>query len=561
MPESRTVTPSFCSNCGNRLRSGARFCPNCGFEITPKSSRRSLPSMDDNQGDEAVETPAQPVEIVETGSENAPLPSEPAPEKTAPEETAEPAQPEVLGYQLNLDAVAPQARGRVLLALRQVLGITPADAQSYVAAAPILLAVGLSSEMAETLQNALNNAGAQVSVQSPPPPPEPQKTLEPAPEPKRRLRKQAETVQKFEVRQGLRTVTGLDIGKTYSYLAFSRAEGEHLSVAPEMVRIDAQTAIPTALQPAREGYPFAYGETALNNWVKAPETVHLGLLDQIGEVNDEEILPAVRKFFEILAGRLDEVLMPGALSIAEGASTTLGIPTEWDQGRIERLMDAAVQAGFPINRFAPRPLAALTFHLQQGTLLQHAGKEKTMVIDWGGSTLCISFVEHGSEMIKPQVFEHFELPLGGAWFDDIIRKQLLLQLPPDLSEEDHRALFLFTRSFKEQMSRGFVDGRNAHTQYCVIPAGAPPTRLRMTQAEFEEKTAEGRDQFRRSLSNSITDIGLKPEHLDHVVVCGGGAHWYFVREIIRSTLKQVPLIAANPEETVARGLAAYRLIY
>jgi molecular chaperone DnaK (HSP70)/ribosomal protein L7/L12 len=500
--------------------------------------------------------PGQPDEIA--------APIETAPPSSAGSDqykTPQPPQPEVLGYQLTLAAVAPQARGRVLLALRQVLGLTPADAQAYVSSAPILLAVGLSPDMAETLSAALKNAGAQITIQAPPPPPEKEKSSQPSPEPKRRLRKQAETVQKFEVRQGLRTVTGLDIGKTYSYLAFCRAEGERLSAAPEMVRFEAQTAIPTALQPAREGYPFTYGDAALIQWVKAPETVHLGLLDQIGEMKDEDILPSVRKFFEVLARRLDEVLMPGALSMVEGASTTIGIPTEWDQGRIERLMDAAVQAGFPINRFAPRPLAALTFHLQQGTLTQRAGKEKTLVIDWGGSSLCLSFVENGSEMIKPQVFEHIEVPLGGAWFDDIIRSHLLTQLPADLNEEDRRSLVLFTRSFKDQMSRAFTDGRNSHTQYCVIPAGAPPTRLRMTQAEFEEKTAEGREQFRRSLVNAVADIGLKPEHLNHVIVCGGGARWYFVREAIRSTLEQIPLIAANPEESVARGLAAYRLIF
>lgn len=535
-------TPSFCSNCGNRLRPGACFCASCGKAVQPKTSaaQGSLPEP------EAVPLPAPAVEaaleIVETPS----MPSAPL-------------EPEILGYKLMLEAVPAQARGRVVLALRQVLGLSPQDAGLYAASAPVLLAVGLTPEMAGVLSNALNHAGAQVSIEEPPAPPTPPRSSEPIPEPKRRMAKVAETVNRMDFRAGLRTVTGLDIGQTFSYLAYARADGERLVMPPEMLRFEAKTGVPTALKPAHEGSAMAFGDAALVEWQKNPSDVTLGLLDQIGE--SDEILPLVRRYLEVLAARLNEVLMPGALSMADGASTTLGIPAEWDQGRIERLLQMAIEAGFPVNRVAPRPLAALTCHLQQGTLRQGSETEKTMVIDWGGHSLGISFVEHGTQLAKPQVFEHFQYDLGGCLWDEILLKRLSSQLPPELAEEDQRALLLFTRGFKEQMSRVFNEGKTVHTQYCVIPAGSAPIRVRLDKSEFEELTAEQREGLRQALSQSVNDIGLKPAHINHVIVAGGGAKWYFIREAVRSILEQVPIIGTNPEETFARGLAAYRLLF
>jgi molecular chaperone DnaK (HSP70) len=287
-------------------------------------------------------------------------------------------------------------------------------------------------------------------------------------------------------------------------------------------------------------------------------------LEGIGD--DEQALAVLQRFLEKMAQRLTEVLTPGALSIADGASANLGVPADWDQGRIERLAHAAMEAGFPVSRVAPRPLAALACHLQQGTIKPGAGTEKTLVVDWGGSSLALSFIEHGPDLPKPQVFEHIEHPLGGDWFDQRLFDRITGQLAPgpaafgrELGEQDYRELLLFARKFKEQMSRAFAEGKNAYSQYCIIPAGSAPLRIRLEQSEFESLAAEGRDRFRAALAEALNTVSLKPEHIDHLILAGGGAAWYFAREDARLTLGQVPIIGTNPQETFARGLAVYRL--
>lgn len=537
MSDPSYAPPDVCTSCGQPLRPGARFCGECGARVVT-----AQPPAPPQQPEPPVASPARPQAV----------PSQPpAPPGSPP------------GYQITLQAVAPAARGRVLQTLRQALGLNPRDAQTYVAAAPVLLAVGLTPDMAERLRLTLVSAGAVVSVHEPPAPqvtPAVVEVREPAPEPIRRMAATARTVRQTASRPGLRTVTGLDLGHTYSYLAYARAEGQEMVTPPDLVRFEAQTSIPSAIRLAGEGRGMSFGNGALTDWLKQPEAVQIGFLEAVG-VDDGSILPVARNFIEALARRLSEVLGPEALAGSGGASAALGIPAGWDESRADLLLEAAAQAGFPVSMAVPQPLAALAHHRQQGTLRPARTTGLDMVVDWGGSGLRTSFVERGGDLAEPVVFEHVELPLGGDLFDALLLDWLVPQLPPELNDEDGRALALFARDFKNQMSRSFAEGKSEHAQYCVIPAGAPPMRVRLGRSEFEKMSAEIRAQFQQVLLEAVGNVGLENRHIEQVILVGGSGRWYFAREAIRSTLGRVPLVGTRPEEAVARGLAVYGLTF
>lgn len=547
MNETPAPTSAFCYNCGSSLRPGARFCPSCGARTQPAEAT----TTDDSQGDASLFREAFSGEKERRADESESMPQQP---KEQVEEDLAPT-----GYSILLDSIPPQARGRTILALRQALNLSQQDAAMYIASAPLLLATGLPPEMAEMLRAALTNAGAVVTIKEPPVRDAPKRTT-PAPEPHRRLASQDKTVQmkRIQVKTGVSTVTGLDLGTTNGYLAFARADGNRLAAAPEMVNFDSQAAIPAVIRWEGEDKPIAIGLEALKIWVQTPSLVRFEMLDQVGE--DDAVLPILRAFFEVLAGRVSRVLMPGALAIAEGANTKLAVPADWDIGRRERLVEMATQAGFPVSRVVPAPVAIVAHHRQQGTLRQEDRQEKTMVIDWGGNSLAISFVEHGEGLDRPNVFEHIERPLGGNWFDQIIVAALEQQLFRPLDETDQRAFLLFARRFKEQMSNAFMEGKNVYAQYCAVQSGAQPARVQLSRSEFEAIASEGLALFQQSITGVVEAVGLQPEHLDHVILAGGGGRWYFAREAIRSALRQIPLIGANPEEACSRGLAVYNLV-
>jgi molecular chaperone DnaK len=89
----------------------------------------------------------------------------------------------------------------------------------------------------------------------------------------------------------------------------------------------------------------------------------------------------------------------------------------------------------------------------------------------------------------------------------------------------------------------------------VIPAGAPPSPVRITRAELEELLRDARARLAEALPQAVARLGFKPEHIDHVLLAGGGARWWFAREAVRAALGIVPRLWPRPEETAARGLA------
>ncbi len=439
--------------------------------------------------------------------------------------------------------------------LQQSLGLNAANANAYIASAPVLLAIGLNEDAAMRLRAALVGAGAFVSIQGPPPPPPPaeEKARPPKPEPVRKMAATMRTLREIPERRGLRTVTGLAIGRTFSYLAYARAEGRRLVAPPDFIRFDARILLPTALKPAGGGSGETVGLAALAQWPRYPEDVRIGFLTEMGKDDGQSVI-TLRSYLKAMAFRLAEVLGPDSLDAHSGSETNISIDPEWADDMARLLATTAEDAGFPVARVVPDPLAALSFNLQKGLLKAVHGVEHIMVVDWGGQGLSISFIERCDDK-EPVVFDTTDFPMGGMWLDMIIENWLRQKLPEELPDEDRRALTLFAHDFKEEASRSFADGRTEHVQYCVTPAGTPPTRLVITRSEMESLLKDAKEQLQKILVEAVVRIGFKPEHLDQILLVGGGARWYFAREAVRTALGRVPLMSPQPEESIARGLA------
>ncbi|MHB0877407.1 MAG: ribosomal protein L7/L12 [Anaerolineae bacterium] len=521
-----------CPSCGRPVRATARFCPACGARV-------------------AAATAAVPPQTT------APRQMQTSPPATAADATAPPADVALpgsgSGARLYLQAAGPMPV-RVLQALRQSLGLGPRDAQAFIAAAPVLLAVDVPPVIAESIRAALSAAGATVVVDAPPPAiPEPEP--EPEPEPRRRLAVTSRMWRERALPSGPRTVTGLDVGGTCSRLAYVRAEGLQAITHADLLRFDARTSVPNALRSDAEGRALAYGAAALQAWLADPTSVRWPTATGTGSEGSRPM----RLFLEGVARRLSEVLGAAALDVATGATTSLGIPTALDDDAIAALAGAAEGAGFPVQALVPWPLAAITYHTHQGALPPPGGREWLMVVDWGGSALRLAFVERGEASAEPVVIESVDGPPGGLALDALLTEWLLPQLPPGLSDEDRRALDLFVRDYKEQVSRSFAEGKNEHSQYCVVPVGTPPTRIRMSRTQFEGMAAPVLAQLGEALLGACATVGMPPKHVDQVILVGGNGRWYFAREAIRTTLRRVPHIGPRPEEAIARGLAVHGL--
>jgi len=528
MSDTPAASPTrFCMACGTPVPAAGRFCMKCGKPQTPPETAAPAPGV----------PPSQPAPPSAVAPPSAPPPPAPLPA------------PAATGYQVTLTDAGPY-KGRVIIALRQLLQLDAPTAGRFVAAAPAILAVGLSQEMAERLRATLVGAGATVQVQGPPAPVETAGQVAaqaaPKPEPVRSIAETALTIRQSVPHRGPRTLTGLALGRGGSYLAYGRAEASRLLAPPDFIRLDARTMIPTAIRLAGRGGPEVCGNRALTNWVQDPSEVCLGFTEELG-LDDGASLPATRAFLKFLNSRLVEVLGPGAADAADGAATTVALCCGRSEPLARLLADVAGQAGFPVVQVVPEPLAAVASYLTQNS----AQPQHFLVIDWGSQGLDLSVVEDAT------VIDHVEYPLGGMWFDMLLEGWLAERLPGSLSDEDRRALTLFARQFKESASAAFAEGRAEHVQYCVLPVGLPPTRISIAKDELDALFHDSRAQFETTVAESPARVGFEAGHFDQVVMVGGAARCYFARDAVRTALGRIPMVAPNPEEAIARGLVVW----
>ena len=526
----------FCPSCGASLSAEARFCVTCG---TPRSRAAEAPFAAAPGPSPSAAAPAPP-----------PFAAAPAP--PPPQPTPAPA---AGGYQVTLLNPGPY-RGRVLLALRQGLGLDPAGAAQFMAAAPVVLVVGSTAETAERIRGALVAAGAAVQVQGPPAPAQIAPSSPPKPDPQRSMKAAVRHIREAVVRRGPRTLTGLALGRGCTYLAYGRAEGGRLISSPDFIRVDARTMVPSAVRLAGDAGVEAFGNRALSAWVQEPSDVSLEFAEELGQ-EGSATTDSARLFLKFLNYRLAEVLGPGAADRNEASATAVAVPADWPEGRANVLAGAVEQAGFPVVQLVPEPLAAVASCLpppgQASAKTQHF-----LVIDWGSHGLRLSVVEDRQDAAGPAVIDQVEHPLGGVWFDMILENWLAERLAADLADEDRRALSLFARQFKEEASASFGEGRSDHVQYCVVPAGLPPTRISISKAELDRLFDEARTQFQAAVAAAPGRVGFRPEHFDQVVVAGGSARLYFARDAVRAALGgRTLLFPQSPEETIARGLVLW----
>lgn len=466
-----------------------------------------------------------------------PFPAPPAPQPAAS-----------TGFQVTLTN-AGLYRGRVLVALRQLLQLDAPTALQFINAAPVTLAVGMTPDMAERLRATLVGSGAEVQVQGPPPPPQVAAPKAPKPEPHRSMAVTVRRIRERPAHRGARTLTGLALGRGCSYLAYGRAQGSRMLAAPDFIRIEARTMVPTAIRLASRSSTELFGNRALLSWVQDPAEANVNFAEDLG-LDAPTALPAARAFLKFLNYRLVEVLGPESTAASEGAATALAISPDCPEPLQKAIAETVEQSGFPLVQLVPEPLAAAAGYLREDS------SGHLLVIDWGSHGLDISVVESTPDA-APTVIDHVEHSIGGMWFDAILERWLEERLGAELSDEDRRALSLFARQFKEEASASFADGRGQHVQYCVVPAGTLPTRITISRQEMDELFAESRGQFQTAVAEAPGRVGFRAEHFDQIIVAGGASRMYFTREAVRTALGAPAMVPASPEESIARGLVLW----
>src|SRR5918992_97841 len=217
--------------------------------------------------------------------------------------------------------------------------------------------------------------------------------------------------------------------------------------------------------------------------------------------------------------------------------------------------EAGQIAGLEVLRIINEPTAAA---LAYG--LDKEGADQTiLVFDLGGGTFDVSILELGEGVFEVKA-TNGDNHLGGDNFDKAVVDWMVAEFKRDqgidlaadrmalqrLYEAGEKAKIELSSTMSTQINLPFIT---------ATPEGPKHLDLQLTRAKLEELTADLLERTVGPTKQCLTDAGIDPSGIDHVVLVGGMTRMPAVQGKVKQLIGKEPHKGVNPDEVVAVGAA------
>lgn len=240
-------------------------------------------------------------------------------------------------------------------------------------------------------------------------------------------------------------------------------------------------------------------------------------------------------------------------SVTEAVIT---VPAYFTDAQRQATKDAGQIAGLNVKRIINEPTAAA---LSYG--LDKEEDQKVMVYDLGGGTFDVSIIEMG-EGVTEVLATAGNNRLGGDDFDQRIIDWMVSEFKTsegiDLSNDK-----MAMQRLKEAAEKAKIELSSTATTSISLPfitadaAGPKHMELTLSQAKFNELTADLVEKTMGPVRQALSDSGLSAGDLNKVLMVGGSSRIPAVQEAVHKFIGKEPFKGINPDECVALG-AAYQ---
>lgn len=368
----------------------------------------------------------------------------------------------------------------------------------------------------------------------------------------------------------MKTFLAIDFGTSQTSVAMLT---ESSRFDPEIVEINGQKAIPTALQLDENGKVLYFGREAREKFHQQSSYTFYNFKAFIGsdltyQDRDKTYTPEDLSliFLTCLRQELEKRYFNGAtLTEQADLSCTIGCPVEWNEQQKGTLEALAQKAGFPRVVYCDEPWGIIYYYRFRGDL-DLRESQNVLVYDFGGgmTNVVIERVHAAREKrINPQLLTVSGITdLGGMSFDSVLFDFFMKKLNLDrqaLPLRDLQAIERYCRMLKEDLSYNIDDGASsAEVSIPLLSSTRMTYTLSLTKEEFESICADYIKRFDGPIFEALNTAGLMIERIDHVILTGGSSVMPYVREHIGAIFpKEKILMSASPIEVVAKGLAIY----
>ena len=238
------------------------------------------------------------------------------------------------------------------------------------------------------------------------------------------------------------------------------------------------------------------------------------------------------------------------------SEAVITVPAYFTDSQRQATKDAGQIAGLTVKRIINEPTAAA---LSYG--VDKEEDQTIMVYDLGGGTFDVSIIEMGED-IQQVLATAGNNRLGGDDFDQKIIDWIVAEFKKsegiDLSADKIAMQRLKDAAEKSKIELSSTTTSNINIPFITVDATGPKhLDLTLTQAKFNELTADLVQATMGPVRQALEDSGLKPSDLNKVLMVGGSSRIPAVQEAVKAFIGKEPFKGINPDECVALG-AAYQ---
>ena len=233
------------------------------------------------------------------------------------------------------------------------------------------------------------------------------------------------------------------------------------------------------------------------------------------------------------------------------------VPAYFTDSQRQATKDAGQIAGLTVRRIINEPTAAA---LSYG--IDKEEEQTVMVYDLGGGTFDVSIIEMGED-VQQVLATAGNNRLGGDDFDQRIIDWIVEEFKKtegiDLSQDKMAAQRLKDAAEKSKIELSSTTTSNINIPFITVDSTGTPKHLdlTLTQAKFNELTADLVEATMGPVRQALSDSGLSISEINKVLMVGGSSRIPAVQEAVKKLIGKDPFKGINPDECVALG-AAYQ---
>ena len=232
------------------------------------------------------------------------------------------------------------------------------------------------------------------------------------------------------------------------------------------------------------------------------------------------------------------------------------VPAYFTDAQRQATKDAGQIAGLNVRRIINEPTAAA---LSYG--IDKEEDQKVMVYDLGGGTFDVSIIEMG-DGVTEVLATAGNNRLGGDDFDQRIIDWMIREFKAsegvDLSGDKMAMQRLKEAAEKAKIELSSTPSSTISLPFITADATGPKhLEMTLTQAKFNEMTADLVEMTMGPVRQALSDSGLTASDLQKVLMVGGSSRIPAVQEAVKKFIGKEPFKGINPDECVALG-AAYQ---